>query len=370
MDSYIEKYVDALCQEVRTCAEASANPLSVHTIFLGGGTPTVLETKQLDHVLSTIDANFQLKNDAEITLEANPETVSEQSLVALRKAGFNRISFGMQSASRRDLQELDRQHTNNSVRNAVGWSKTAGFEYINLDLIYGIPGQTLKSWRKTLEFALALKVDHYSAYGLTVEDGTLLKSKIDAGLTKFPDQDLAGAMYEECMQIMHDNHFQQYEISNWAVKESSRCRHNLQYWQFLPYLGFGAGAHGFYWNLRTENVKPIPEYIQKINSNLEARFPAGKACENVIQLTPWEALEENVMVSLRLTQDGISLNKLESRHGVRIDMVFEKQINKLLKNGLLEWHNGGEGLRLTHKGKLLGNRVFSEFVGNEKPVDY
>ena len=370
MDSYIDAYVDALCQEIKFTMEVSGTILPVHTIFLGGGTPSILKSRQLEKIIKTLDGVTSLSRDAEITLEANPETVTAKSLIDLRNAGFNRISFGMQSADKRDLEVLDRAHTHQSVINAVRWSKAAGFHHINLDLIYGIPGQKVTGWLKTLDSAFALEVDHYSAYALTVEEDTPLRSRVDAGEIQPLEDDLVGEMYEACIQAMNGRGYAQYEISNWAADEGSRCRHNLQYWRYLPYLGFGAGAHGFFGLKRTENEKSIPSYIQRIHSNTTPVFPEGRACVKITELTRWESLEENMMVSLRLTEAGVSIREMEARHGTRIDQVFSRQIARLLRGGLLEWQRDGDVLRLTPRGRLLGNRVFSEFIGNAEPIEF
>lgn len=369
MNHYIPDYVKALCGEVEIVLNQAPEKLLAHTIFFGGGTPSLLQPEDFGRIFASVRRSVDVSGNAEITLEANPETVTRESITALYEVGFNRISFGMQSASGRDLHVLDRQHDNLSVLNAVQWSKQAGFKHINLDLIFGIPGQSLESWRQTLELASRLDIDHFSIYSLILEEGTRLKRWVDRGLLDNPDEDLAADMYEFTMDYLNQMGYQQYEISNWARSEEDQCRHNLQYWRYLPYLGFGAGAHGFWQDTRTENAGQILDYIRLAQNALQANFPAGPAVRQVNRLSLWDLLQENMMVSLRLTQEGVSNLELKERYQVNILEVLRIQIDKLLRQGLLESVEHENRLRLTRKGRLFGNRVFAEFVGNPNPND-
>lgn len=367
LDSFIPKYVDSICQETQDVLQSAPNPFNVHTIYFGGGTPSLLSINHYTQIFSTISTNSEVKADAEISLEANPETVTQTYIHKLREIGFTRISFGMQSASPEDLRVLDRQHRYGSVVEAVQWSKQAGFSNINLDLIFGIPGQSRESWQHTLALALGFNIDHFSIYSLIVEEGTRLKRWIERGIISAPDDDLGAEMYEDAMDILADAGYEQYEISNWCRTAESRCRHNLQYWRFLPYLGIGAGAHGFYGNTRTENRGGVVEYIQSIANRRGGNFPAGAAAKKVTVLSEWDKIQENMMVSLRLTEEGISLSEFTTRHKLSMLDLFKGQIERLLHSGLIEFVAGNDRMRLTRKGRLFGNRVFSEFVGNEVP---
>jgi len=370
MQTYIPDYVNALCTEVDTVLSSSPDPINAHTIFFGGGTPSLLASADLEKILLVVKRHAVIPGEAEITLEANPETVSAQSILELREIGFNRISFGMQSASARDLQILDRQHTNDAMLKAVAWSRQAGFSNINLDLIFGIPRQSLASWQNTLMLALDLGVEHFSVYSLILEDGTRLKKWVDRGLVEEPDEDLAADMYELTIKVMEEKGYRQYEISNWAISPEKFCRHNLQYWRYLPYLGFGAGAHGFMDGTRTENAGLIPAYIARLNTRITSDFPVGPACERVTRLTGWEQVQEHLMVSLRMTEEGVSIQDFQDRYEVDIIVLFDVQIKRLVKQGLLEFHEHGKRLRLSRKGRLFGNRVFAEFIGNPLPLGY
>ncbi len=370
LNSYIPEYVDAICQEIIEVLAKTPNPLSVHTIYFGGGTPSLLTIGQYEEIFKTLSRNVWIEKDAEITLEANPETVTRNYITELKALGFNRISFGMQSSSPEDLRILDRRHKFESVVNAVMWSKQAGFLHINLDLIFGIPMQSRESWRNSLRLAFGFGIDHLSIYSLIVEESTRLKYWIDRGLISEPDNDLGASMYEDAMDILEQEGYQQYEISNWSRGEESQCRHNLQYWRYLPYLGFGAGAHGFYGNIRTQNFGTIPQYLQSLKDNRRNDFPASAAVCSTITLSQWDRIQENIMMSLRLTEEGINLDEFHARYGILLQSLFREQLHRLTARGLLEFSDQGKHLRLTRRGRLLGNQVFIEFIGNDIPKGY
>ena len=372
MKTFIPQYVQTICKELEIVSQSSQERISVGTVFFGGGTPSLLSVEQFRSILKTVKVVFDLAPDAEITLEANPGTVNKQSLTGLKACGFNRISFGMQSANVDDLRILNRQHRHEDVIQAVAWSKQAGFEHINLDLIFGIPGQTLESWQRTLELALMEKIDHFSLYSLIVEDGTPLERWISRGLLAEPDNDLAAGIYETAMQVLDRAGYEQYEISNWALggKVDNRCRHNLQYWRGLPYLGFGAGAHGFFNGIRTENAYGIEEFINRVNRSKSTDFPAGPAYVSASRLSLWDRMQEFLMVGFRLTAEGVARADFKETFGYPMESFFSKQIEYLEKNKLIERHpRDDDRLRLTQRGILLGNQVFAQFVGNREPEE-
>jgi oxygen-independent coproporphyrinogen III oxidase len=365
----IPAYVKALCREVEIVSGRKKIEDQIQTIFFGGGTPSLLNIQQFSEILDTLRKSFKIDPTAEITLEANPGTVSREYLSGLRQMGFNRISFGMQSAHPHELAMLDRSHTFTDVTNAVAWSRMAGFEHINLDLIFAIPGQTLEHWQQTLKLAAGFNVDHLSLYSLTIEEGTPMARWDSRGILEVVEDDLNAVMYQSAGEILQSYGFIQYEISNWAKTRpdgvDSRCRHNLNTWRYQPYFGFGAGAHGFIGNTRTANVEPIPAYLERMN------LPQGDwpAAESLEQLTPWDEMQEFMMVGLRLTDEGISQIGFQQRFGVPCSSAFGRQIKKCIQNGLLEFcGNENDRIRLTPRGKLLGNQVFLEFVGNNLPV--
>ena len=363
----MEAYITALCREMELVSHSAPSRIPVHTVFFGGGTPTLMPEREVEKAFNSIRQCFDLNSDAEITLEANPGTVSLDYLKFLRSLGANRLSFGMQSADEHELSLLTRQHGLGDVIQAVEWARTAGFDNLNLDLIFGLPGQALKTWKNTLETALELGPDHLSLYALTIEKGTPMQRWVTRGLMQEPDDDAAADMYEWSSQRLEQAGWRQYEISNWALRgadgQSRVCRHNLQYWLNRPYLGFGAGAHGYAGGVRTADVPGIQTYIDRIQRGSSLIFPSSPANISSHQIEREEEMAEMMMVGLRLTELGVSNASFVARFGTTLDQNYSKRIRMLMNSGLLEWVGGDEQrLRLTPKGRLLGNRVFREFV--------
>jgi oxygen-independent coproporphyrinogen III oxidase len=368
-ESKIPEYVDALCREIHLVGQSAGTRLPAHTIFFGGGTPSLLPAEQFEKILTTLAANFELLSEREWTLEANPGTVSLDYLKDLHRLGFNRISFGMQTANSQELRLLQRQHDMLDVISAVGWARQAGFDNLSLDLIFGLPGQPLAGWQQTVEQALRLKPEHLSLYSLIVEPGTLMQRWVDRGLVQVADEDLAADMYEWASERLDLEGFCQYEISNWARPGQDgrlfSSRHNLQYWRNQPYLGFGAGAHGFGKGYRTANVMGISAFVKRCQTDQTGEFPIGPAVEQATPVGRFTEMQETMMVGLRLTDEGVSRGGFNARFEQTLDSVFGQQIEKLMKQGLLEWAGDDEDtLRLTQRGRLVGNQVFMQFVGD------
>jgi oxygen-independent coproporphyrinogen-3 oxidase len=366
----IPSFVCALCAEIETVAKQAGEKLPVHTVYFGGGTPSLLTIDQLTRVIDSLKRSFQLLPDLEMTLEANPGTVSPLYLNDLVALGFNRISFGMQSADDDLLRLLGRIHTCKDVVQSIDWAKQAGFRNINLDLIFGVPTQNLAGWKVTLDAAIAQHLEHLSLYALTVDEGTPLYATINSGQLPPLDLDLAADMYEWAEQRLVGFGYQQYEISNWAKKradgELAVCRHNLQYWRNLPYLGFGAGAHSYAGGWRLANVAGIQEYIDRLAAKPNFQFPYSPANMTQVKIDRRAEMQETMMVGLRLVQEGVSSSGFEQRFGVSLMQVFGHEIKELIDLGLLEWSGDGqEVIRLAPRGRLLGNQVFLRFVGEE-----
>jgi len=389
----IPAYVNALCREIEFVGSRFASPSraekspgrersngeveagravtgerNVHTLFFGGGTPSLLSPNQFESILKAIRANFSLTQDAEITMEANPGTVSYEDLLKLRRLGINRISFGVQSANTEELRMLERAHNYLDVIQAVLSARKARFDDLNLDLIYGLPEQTLRTWQTTVKRILGLHPEHISAYALTLEHGTPFGRWSAKGLLPLPDPDLAAEMYEWASETFEANGYLQYEISNWA-KPGHECKHNLQYWRGLPYLAVGAGAHGYTNGYRYSNVLHIKSYIGRLSNDQAAnyQFPLTPATVNHHKQTPLEDMSEFMMTGLRLTQEGVSENVFQTRFGIAMRDVYGREIEELLKLGLVEWYSGwADGrlpiVRITRRGRLLGNQVFLRFV--------
>jgi len=392
-ESAIPAYVQALCSEIQAVSESAPNRLEIGTIFFGGGTPSLLTSAHYRNIFQAIHRHFDVLPHAEISLEANPGTVSPQYLHELREIGFNRISYGVQSANPIELRMLERIHTYSDVVNAVRWSRSAGFENLNLDLIYGLPEQSLASWQRTVELILGLRPEHLSAYALTLEHGTPFGRWARKGLLPLPNPDLAAEMYEWLDEYLSHDDYAQYEISNWAKTNSEckmmnadpslitshasfQCRHNLQYWRNLPYLGLGAGAHGYAAGVRYSNVLRIKTYIERLKPPLSSfAFPRTPATVNAHQNTLREDMDETMMTGLRLTVEGVSAKTFRARFGAELTDIYGEKIERLVKLNLLQWvaespspcgrGARGEGrLRLTPHGRLLGNQVFMEFIGD------
>lgn len=316
-------------------------------------------------MLEVIVIGFDLHSDIEITLEANPGTVSFIYFKELRELGINRISVGMQSIIPGELKLLERQHDAFDIIHSIKWARQAGFENINLDLIFGLPDQGISQWQKSLIQAVGLRPDHLSLYALSLEHGTPLRTWVDRGIVNEPDDDIAADMYDWSTEYLGQNEYDQYEISNWAVKgvgeEIKSCRHNLQYWRNLPYLGVGAGAHGFVDGYRTANILSPMQYIQRCLEGGVNPFPRTPATASLLEIDSETEMHETMMMGLRLTREGISALDFSARFGKSIEEVFGKEIETLIGLGLLEWGNMRR-LRLTKAGRLLGNQVFIRFV--------
>jgi oxygen-independent coproporphyrinogen III oxidase len=369
-EELIPAYVTALCQEVEFVGTRLPSAFrmdaegEVHTIFFGGGTPSLLTPDGYRSIFTAIRRSLSLAGNAEITMEANPGTVSYRSLLELRKIGLNRISYGVQSANTEELHMLERAHTYLDVIDAVAAARRARFENLNLDLIYGLPEQTLQTWQTTVRRIVDLHPEHISAYALTLEHGTPFGRWASRGLLPLPDPDLAADMYEWLSETLEVNGYIQYEISNWA-RPGYECRHNLQYWRGLPYLAFGAGAHGYANGYRYSNVLRIKTYVERISktdfrlSNLD--FPLSPAAVNQHRQSLRDDMSEFLMTGLRLTQEGISKEEFQRRFGQPVEELYAEEVNELLKLGLIE-NGAGERIKITRRGRLLGNQVFVRFV--------
>ena len=366
-EQLIPAYLSALDTEVKKVSAASPSRLPVHTVYFGGGTPSLLTAIQVERVLDTIVTQFDLQAGAEITLEANPGTVTLEQLRDLRVAGVNRLSFGMQSAHADELVLLERLHDHFGVIEAVKWARQAGFDNLSLDLIYGLPDQALDRWQFSLEMAIRLAPEHLSLYSLTLEEDTQLHRWASRGLVNWPDDDLMADMYLWAMDRLEETGYHQYEISNFARTSANGellvSRHNLQYWRNQPYLGFGAGAHGSAKKLRVANKTSLQQYIELCRLKSVECFPVGPAAGDVIEIDRMSEMQETMMVGLRLTDEGVSRQGFRARFGVDMMAVFGKEIAELIGFGLVEWlKDGEERLRLTKRGRPLGNQAFMRFV--------
>lgn len=354
-------YVLAIQHEIMLRAPIWAESL-FDTLYVGGGTPTLLAAEQIRTLIESCQSVLGLTEDAEITIEGNPGTVNLDKLQTLRQAGVNRLSLGVQSLNDRELALLGRIHNASEAIEAYRFAREAGFTNINIDLIFGLPGQRLSHWQETLDKALALRPEHLSLYALALEPGTPLAKQVDQGQLRPPSDSVTAEMYELAEAMLDEAGYEHYELSNWArriegILESGdgptlACKHNLKYWRNERYLGLGAGAHSYDGQQRCANISDPQEYI--------ARVMAGEDVVAEVEETDRaRAMGETMMLGLRLTM-GVTWESFHRRFGVSLHEVYSQEITELREQGLLEIDD--KGIRLTPKGRLLGNRVFAAFL--------
>jgi len=334
-----DSFHEHLMSEIRMAAQQFDGP--IETVFFGGGTPTLLGAPSLNAIVQEISTSFDLAPDVEITTEANPDSVDQQMLAELRDGGFTRISFGMQSASPRVLSILDRTHTPGMSVQAAQWAREVGFEHVNLDLIYGTPGETDDDVRRSVDQALSAGIDHLSAYALIVEDGTMLSRRVSTGQIPAPDDDVCADRYELIDDAMNAAGMQWYEISNWA-KPGAQCRHNLAYWQHRNWWGIGPGAHSHINGTRWWNVKHPATYATRLLEGISPR-------EESEDLTPQQQRTEEVLLGIR-TNIGLPLAGFAA-----------PVVQQLTDEGLIV---EGERIVLTRRGRLLADAVTRTLLTN------
>lgn len=349
-------YATALSDEIRQLSTDQRR--SVHTIFFGGGTPSLMTVAEMAEIMGAVHDGFDVLDSAEITIEANPNTVTLDYLQSLRKLGINRLSFGVQSAVASELKLLDRQHDFATVIRAVEMAKQANFTNFSLDLIYGVPGQTVASWQHSLDAILALEPPHVSLYCLTIESGTPLHRWRHNGIIADPDPDIAADQFELAREQMAAAGFVHYEISNWA-KPNLACEHNLTYWRNGQYLGLGAGAHGHVAGYRYHVVRQPRVYIRRIQQG-GGRYPFSSALAEKVKIGRKDHISDTVITQLRLLQEGIDVHQFETTFGVTPTQAFGAELQKLLDWQLLQLAQNR--LTLTEKGEFLSNQVFHRLI--------
>ena len=350
-DAHISRYVRALTQEIRQYS-LGAGVSPVDTVFFGGGTPTAIPAADEAALIRAVLDTLPVTPDAEITTEANPGTMDVRHLSVLRDAGFNRISFGVQSFDPGLLQTLDRIHSADEARDAVRAARDAGFDNISLDLMFALPRQTLTQWQDTLAQALKLETDHLSLYSLIVEEGTGFYTLQQKGRLPLPSDDLAADMYEMAVETAQSAGFSQYEIANFA-KPGRECRQNLHYWRNEPYYGFGCGAVAYLDGARRMNIKSPAKYADSVEANADLTLSTET-------LTDDETMAETMMLGLRLTREGVSYARFQARFGVDMRDRFAAEIETFTRRGLLEATD--TCLRLTPQGVFLASEVMVAFV--------
>jgi len=352
-----QQYVDALCREIETRSLQRDLPVAQGaTVYFGGGTPTVLSVEQLGQIVNCLKQSGFWNESAEATIEANPGTVHTEKLKALREFGFDRISLGVQSLQEKELRALGRIHTADQALRAIEETKQAGLQRINADLMSGIPGQTVESFRHTLDRILQLNLSHLSVYSLILEEGTQLERLVGEGKVTLPDEEASGSMYEMTTDFLARAGLRRYEISNYA-EPGQESLHNKVYWHYEPYAAFGVGACSFTGKERRTNTFDVREYIERWST-----------AEAVLQNSgPWQTerldiktqISEAMIMGLRLTE-GIDLNKMQQRFGIDVLKYYGQEIQTLLDKKMAACEAGM--LRLTPYGMQYGNQAFEAFV--------
>lgn len=346
----MDRYLDGLDRELE--AVASAYPYDpLQTVFFGGGTPTIFDAKQSERMLEMLHRHFKMADGVEISAESNPGTVDLEKLRVLRDGGVNRLSFGVQSFDNDLLVRLGRLHDRDSVYKSWELARQAGFTSINLDLMFGLPDQTIETLQKTLRALVELGPEHVSAYSLKVEEGTPFYTWYNRGQLILPPEEDEVTMYQLVMDAFHANGYEMYEISNFA-KRGHRSRHNQVYWRNEPYMAAGSGAHGYVGKVRYMNQKNVPEYIETTN---RGERPVVESEDISAQYQR----EDTMMLGLRLIE-GVTFARFREKHGVEMLDVFAEPIRHNEHLGLLTVDE--VGVRLTHKGLFLANEVFASFL--------
>ena len=338
-----DDYVEALCAEISSYKRNGK--LCLDTVYFGGGTPSLLSPLQMEKIVLKIRKSFEISENTEITLEANPGTVTEEKALAYKRLGFNRISLGLQSIHEKEMKKLGRIHNYQDFLSSFNLLRKAGFDNINVDLMYGIPYQSKDSFKETLDAVIGLSPEHISAYGLILERGTPLFAEID--VLPLPTQDEECDMYDVCRYLLKKSGYEHYEISNYA-KPGKRSRHNMLYWNLTDYIGVGAAAHSYFEGERYSNTDNVSEYISLV-----------KAGDNTRITSDVDAEFEYVMLKLRLS-DGFSLSEYEERFGSSFTDGKEDIIRKFIEQGLMTLSDGR--LALTERGFYLSNSILVEIL--------
>lgn len=346
-------YIDLLLSEIALQAPLYDSH-SLISVFIGGGTPSVLDGKAVESILCKLKENFHIENDAEITIEANPGTVTEDKFNSYLRCGINRLSIGLQSADDKQLKTLGRIHDYRDFGNTYELARKMGFHNINIDLMSAIPGQTPDSYRQSLEKALGYEPEHISAYSLIIEEGTWFYEHKDE--LELPTEDEDRLLYEMTKDLLSARGYHRYEISNYA-KEGYECIHNKVYWQRGDYVGFGLGAASMVGDARWSNVRNIDEYSTIISRCLQQK-PMSRLCENAHCLTKEEQMEEFMFLGLRM-MEGVGKDNFKKKFKIPIEEVYGETLEKLQKDGLITV-NGA--IRLTPYGIDISNYVMAQFL--------
>ena len=349
-DNQISSYISALYQEITSYSQ-KLKKSNIKTIYMGGGTPTILSSVQIYNILEFCKDKFTIDKNAEITIEANPGTLDGEKIKLLIESGINRLSLGAQSFNNLFLKKLGRIHDTQDIIDSYFLAREMGFDNINIDIMFALPDQTTEDFQATLKKAVSLKPDHLSLYNLTIKPGTEYYENYKRNTLKLPSEDEEFDMYNWAINFLKENNFEHYEIANFA-RPHKRSLHNLIYWQNQPYLGIGAGAYSFIRGYRYMNYENPERYIKEIMSG---KLPI----DHGEKLSLRKRMIETIILGLR-TKDGVSYKKYKTRFGINLNDIFSKQIDKLVNLGLLKKDDCK--IKLTKRGIFLANTAFREFV--------
>ncbi len=354
----ISKYTDALMLQCEDYA-VSCEPYAIDTVFLGGGTPTIVPEKNMLDLIDCIYENFHVTEDAEVTMEANPATVNLSQLKKYFKAGINRLSIGVQSACDNELKALSRIHSYEEFEKTYKTARKAGFKNINLDIMYGIPEQTLESFKESLEKIVALSPEHISLYNLKIEDSTPFGAIRDS--LPLPDEDVEFEMYEYAIDYLTRHGYEQYEISNFA-KPGYECKHNLKYWTCQEYLGLGTAAHSYFRNTRFSFIKDIDSFVAAI----EDTENSSVITDENYTISPSERVGEYIMLALRL-KSGINTAEFNRIFDMDFDLMYEDLLPAYVENGFMD--KTETGYAFTSKGMYVSNYILSSMLEFSSEID-
>jgi oxygen-independent coproporphyrinogen-3 oxidase len=344
------RYQKAVLKEIASHVDSSSDT-SVDSIYFGGGTPSLIPEENIEKLLEACRGRFSVVESCEISLEANPGTLTGAKIAAFRRSGINRVSIGAQSFDRQELSIIRRRHTPEMIKQAISHLREGGFTNLNLDLMLGLPGQTKESWEKNLAAVEQLSIPHVSVYMLDLDDGCPLQATVKSGKLLLPEEDLISDLYLETIEYFSRCGYGHYEISNFALP-GFQCAHNLKYWQREPFLGFGLGSHSFDGHSRFANFAQMNVYC----SAVESRNCATEWRES---LSPSQSLSESLFLGLRLAK-GVDWKKLQTLYGRECLGRYESGMRDFSQKGLVEW--GDPMVRLTPSGMLLSNEVFQLFI--------
>jgi len=368
IENLIEPFLPAITSEITCWGDALAHP-PVKSVFFGGGTPSYLPPGDIERILVAIQSSFQVDPTAEISIEANPGDLDEAACAGILNQGVNRLSIGVQSLDNDLLNLLGRRHQASEAVEAFQSARQAGFDNVNLDLMYGLPNQSMKQWQKTLSSLIELTPEHISLYALTIEEGTPMHRWATEGKIPEPDSDLAADMYQHAREVLAEAGYHHYEISNWSLPDRA-CEHNLVYWENGPYLGVGPGAHSRLGDYRFWTVLSPRDYNTKAATWADSgSWPLADLVETALQGIPtlggWEHLSlettcsETMFLGLRLL-DGLNLSEASAIAGTDLAKKFQTPIQECLNLGLLE--QDGDCLKLTMQTYLVANQAFTRFL--------